>query len=192
MIKPLFENDLDRPPFFRDAAPLPSGGTRSRRAHVAAVALAAAGLTQMAAPFNGRAIATASQYVLRVDAEEGLRSARAADMPDGDKLALSWETYLRGLNSILQGGHARAVKRLWADLSRDTDRPVPQAGPGDEGLFTMSWDDGRRYCEIEVYEDGRYEWFYCDRETDDHTSSAGNHRRAVEAVSAYLDSLDLA
>ena len=194
MSEPVFPGPLERPEFFRRSEPLAAKGARSLGACAlvsAAVVTASLAGTLMPPP-NGATAATSGAYVFPSDESADNRRTTVEPESPQDKLELAWSAYRRDLNKVLPGPHAREVKRFWADLAREKNVPVPQAGPTEERGFSMSWDDGNRHCEVEIYRDGRYEWFYCDRGRDEHDGAIGSREQVLAAVSRHLALLSFA
>ncbi len=74
-----------------------------------------------------------------------------------------WSAYLRSLEGtrfpVGQVAHVRKVISALA-ASAGGRLPPPQAGPGDEGALMLVWDAAGSHLEIEVFVDGRWEWFH--------------------------------
>lgn len=85
-----------------------------------------------------------------------------------DSTEPEWERYLRDLAEPmgpLPGQRVRQIEVLWEGLRRQVEQnlPVPHAMASEAGEFVMTWDHGPHHFEIEVFPDGRYDWFYLDR-----------------------------
>ena len=109
-------------------------------------------------------------------------------LPEDEKLTLAWHHYLRDLGSVVGSPFARKVRQFWTDLEKEADFevPPPHAGPTEQESFVLSWDRGGQYCEVEMFFDGHFEWFYCNRQIDDFEGSEGGFQQAVAATEEYL------
>ena len=79
-----------------------------------------------------------------------------------------WNAYMASLAEGTVGlstMHARAVQSTWWKLWRKVGLPLrhPAAGPGGDLGFQMSWNTDRCYLDIDIAEDGTFEWFFKDR-----------------------------
>jgi hypothetical protein len=62
----------------------------------------------------------------------------------------------------------KQIRDLWGVLERSVGNvPYPYAILADDASFTMTWDKGSHHFEIEVSPEGRYGWFYMDRNSAD-------------------------
>jgi hypothetical protein len=82
----------------------------------------------------------------------------------------AWGQYLSGLAEPwgpLAAGCVQEIERLWECLRRQVpDRlGLPHAMATESGDLVMTWDRGSHHFEIEVFHDGRYDWFYLDRDS---------------------------
>jgi hypothetical protein len=90
----------------------------------------------------------------------------------------AWNDYLATLarpQGPLAEHHVRLVCGFWRQLRSLVNGafPLPQAGPTpDQGLL-MLWDRDRHHLEVEIYEDGTYDWFYRDRQTESYLGDEG-------------------
>jgi hypothetical protein len=80
-----------------------------------------------------------------------------------------WAEYLnilvrKGLFSV---HHISCVTSLRGKLERAIGKalPDPITQDAEDGALQMCWNYERRLMEIDVYEDGRYQWFFKNRET---------------------------
>ena len=85
-----------------------------------------------------------------------------------DNQDAAWDQYLRRLakpSGPLSVGNVQEIERLWDCLRRQVpDRlGFPHATATESGDLVMAWDRGSHHFEIEVFHDGRYDWFYLDR-----------------------------
>jgi len=90
-----------------------------------------------------------------------------------------WLYYLVGLEEKpveLPRKHARAVRALWRKLESCINDPIlpPIAGPGGELGFQMAWNYDEFYLDIDVSEEGEFEWFFLDRKTGKYKGSDDN------------------
>lgn len=88
-----------------------------------------------------------------------------------------WSIYLDSLEDepvSLSEKHACAVREVWGRITDEVDglgddnfRPLslPIAGPGGEQGFQVAWNTKRFYLDIDIAEDGSFEWYCLDRET---------------------------
>lgn len=100
-------------------------------------------------------------------------------------LRADWGRYLQGLSrrTGLPMKFQATANEFWAGLeSALGDVPIPRAGPTPQGSFIMSWDRGRHHFETEIFENGQFEWFYLDRETDYYEGQDGDCQAAVLAA----------
>lgn len=67
---------------------------------------------------------------------------------------------------------------VWQEV-KDT-LPMPNAGVGPDGELLYTWDKGAHHYEIEVFPDGRKEYFYMHRQT------GGTHEGAPETVARFF------
>jgi|GEM_PF-4257335 len=98
----------------------------------------------------------------------GLTAIRdESQYPCGKKqYAKSWKDYLKSLgkpDSEISKALAANVRMMWGGLKDVADPPT--AFPSENG-FTLAWDDGLGYLEIEIFPEGLYDWFYRSRDTD--------------------------
>ena len=100
--------------------------------------------------------------------------------PSGRERGLQarWNAYLATLaqpRGPLTAEHAESVKRFWRHLRslRSWNLPVPQAGPTEAPGFLLVWDRGRHHLEIEIYDDGTFDWFYRDRRDESYFGDDG-------------------
>jgi plasmid stabilization system protein ParE len=111
--------------------------------------------------------------VRRPPGRESVRSQeRANDTWD------RWNAYLASLaepEGPLSPEHASHVQRFWRNLRASAHGPlqVPQAGPTDGPGFLLVWDRHRHHLEIEIFEDGNYDWFYRDRDSESYQGDEG-------------------
>jgi len=75
------------------------------------------------------------------------------------KYATQWEQYLSALDSPV----AQEVRTIWSHLQ--SHLWAPEAAPTEEGGFRMVWDRGPHHLQVEALADGRYDWFYRNRES---------------------------
>jgi hypothetical protein len=84
--------------------------------------------------------------------------------------ALSWESFVGGLaqpKGPLTPTCAKQIRDLWSALERGAERVrPPHAAVTPAGGLSMTWDKGRHHFEIDVMPDGKYDWFYMDRESE--------------------------
>lgn len=77
-----------------------------------------------------------------------------------------WSAYLIDLDAKVDPSVAATAEQLWYNLKDQANRLAPpDASPTSDGGFIMSWSAGGRYLEIEVLNDGTYEWLYRERAT---------------------------
>ncbi len=184
----VFSGPLQEPWFLSSSEPLPTRGVRTRGALRLGVSIfLATGLTATAVSLSDGA--ATSHEATRVGVAIGTEhvAIETAGLPEEVILAASWANYRKKLNGVIPGPFAGRVRKLWSDLERETSCPIPHAGPTPQGSFIMSWDRDRHHLEVELFAEGRHEWFYCDRKTDFHEGSEGNRRQAVAAVASYLE-----
>lgn len=56
---------------------------------------------------------------------------------------------------------------LWSTLKREAGGVLtPYAVVTPEGGVSLTWDQGRHHFEIDVTSEGKYDWFYMDRESE--------------------------
>jgi hypothetical protein len=62
---------------------------------------------------------------------------------------------------------AKQVRDFWSAIERGAESvSPPYAAVTPEGGLSMTWDQGRHHFEIDVTSDGKYDWFYMDRESE--------------------------
>jgi hypothetical protein len=93
-----------------------------------------------------------------------------------------WHDYMKNLTSKpvgLSSQRQAAVFGLWSKLTRliGPDIPPPIAGPGGELGFHMAWNQNDFYLDIEIAEDGSFEWFYKNRATGEVRGSDNDRLR---------------
>lgn len=185
---PLFGDPLERSSFLRDSAPLPQGGDRTKGPiQIGLGIILATGLTATHLAYTE--VSASSRGYAEISISVGTENLvpRTTKMADRQPpLSDAWRNYLKSLNNILPGPYARSVRKLWSDLSRGVEQPIPHAGPTQQGSFILSWDAENHHFEIEVFGDNHFEWFYCDRASDVYEGAEGNRRQAVEAAQRYL------
>ncbi len=91
-----------------------------------------------------------------------------------------WRRYLINVEQpagALSPPAARGLKTLWRYLRTATNGrfTVPRAAPTQDHGIILSWEKVDHYLEIEIFDDGRYDWFYREEETGEYVS--GEDRR---------------
>lgn len=74
-----------------------------------------------------------------------------------------WQRYIKSLpmRHLATSAAAGTSERLWVQLAEEIERvSPPNASPTDEDGVLMSWTRNGHHLEIEVMNDGAYEWFY--------------------------------
>lgn len=99
-----------------------------------------------------------------------LLPAEEADPPQALTELESWRRYLGTIHLQpigLAASHADAIRRVWWLLEWMVGRPLraPVAGPGGDLGFQMSWSTEGFYLDLDIAEDGTFEWFFKDRGT---------------------------
>ncbi len=84
--------------------------------------------------------------------------------------APSWESYLRRIP--LSPMRVKQIRDLWAVLER-MGMQLPFATVTPSGEFSMAWDKGRHHFEVDLSDNGTYDWFYMDRESEDRAGEEG-------------------
>ncbi len=89
-----------------------------------------------------------------------------------------WNVYLSSLarpRGPLTSQHAKHVRRFWHSLRSQLspDLPVPQAGPTEAPGLLLVWDRDRHHLEVEIFQDGTYDWFYRDRRSEAYLGDEG-------------------
>ena len=123
---------------------------------------------------------TAGRHRAMVDCarEKGMNTTSAAKTPASRAPSRTADDYLTTLTrpeGPLAAHHVRLVCGFWQEL-RSSFRgafPVPQASPTPDLGLLMLWDRDRHHLEVEIYEDGTYDWFYRDRETESYLGDEG-------------------
>lgn len=185
----VFGDPLEEPKFLTGSQPLPQGGERTRTPfRLSLGVILATGLTTASLTYADGA--TASCGVVEVGVSVGT-TGRKIEVGNVvvRSLSTAWKSYLDNLKKVLPGHFARQVRKLWSDLSKSAEQPIPHAGPTQQGSFILTWDVGNQHFEIEVFPDNHFEWFYFDRETDMYEGAEGNRHRAVAAADEYLKRL---
>ncbi len=80
-----------------------------------------------------------------------------------------WLSYVRSLaaNRVVPQIVATNAEQMWRRLRPlALDIAIPDAAVTDSGTLFISWDRGVHHLEIELLPNGRYEWFYRNRDTD--------------------------
>ena len=91
--------------------------------------------------------------------------------PDREAIALAnaWDKYRRSLavpDGPLPASRAAQLETMWAAINQNIIFiPAPRAALAEDGTFVMSWNRGSHHFEIEMLEDGTFEWFYMERST---------------------------
>lgn len=86
--------------------------------------------------------------------------------------------------------HISAVFTRWDELSSYFDKQLslPLTQPTNAGNIQLAWDKGRHYVEVDILPDGRLEWFYRDRETNELDGTEEEPDSAIsEALVLRLD-----
>ncbi len=112
-----------------------------------------------------------------------LRRPTAESAPERD-----WRRYLEHLTSIgLATSHTEHVRCYWARLRHvlPTVR-IPAAGPTADGALQLAWDRGRHHVDLDIYADGRVDWFYLDRNTGETAGGEGTSSRVPDELHRYL------
>lgn len=82
----------------------------------------------------------------------------------------SWESFVRGLaqpQGPLTPIFAKQIRDLWRAIQAETGGiSAPYAAVTPQGGLSMTWDLGRHHFEIDATSEGRYDWFYMDRESE--------------------------
>ena len=101
-----------------------------------------------------------------------------------------WRIYIRGLaapSGPLSPYLVRQIETLWRALELTVPRaPSPHAAVTVDSGFSMTWDHGRHHFEVEIFSDGRYDWFYMDRES---SFRAGEEDRSAMILSPEMATL---
>ena len=87
-----------------------------------------------------------------------------------------WNLYLKSLarpEGPLTSRHAEYAVRFWHSLRSRFSVPLPQAGPTEAPGLLLVWDRGRHHLQIEIFEDGSYDWFYRDRRNETYLGEEG-------------------
>ena len=85
-----------------------------------------------------------------------------------------WETYLLNLDKIVSPAYAAVIRTFWSRLVEAVPNlPPPQAGPGGELGFCLAWDTPTLHVDMDLAEDGTWEWFYSRRDRDEYGGSDG-------------------
>lgn len=87
---------------------------------------------------------------------------------EAEHQAATWDQYLRSLaqpSGPLSLQQVHEIERLWDRLRRQMPDPfdLPCSTATESGKLVMTWDSGPHHFEIEGFPDGRYDWFYLDR-----------------------------
>lgn len=185
----LFDGPYRSPEFLRASPPLPARGLRNKGVETLKIGLLlATGLANSAALYLDSS--SGSERIDYVRMHDGvLQQVNSSAQLAEERLAVAWGGYLRDLSEHIPAVVARKVRRFWFDLARHGRFPPPRAAPINDESFIMSWDQGQRHIEVEIFAKGHLEWFYCDRGVDSYEGSEGSSRQAVVAVSDYLDRL---
>ena len=80
-----------------------------------------------------------------------------------------WLDYLRSLpaKGAISYVAENTAEKIWRKLRPLANNvSVPDAAVTNDGGLFMSWDRGAHHLEIELHPNGRYEWFYRNRSTD--------------------------
>ncbi|MBV9494774.1 MAG: hypothetical protein JOZ54_11060 [Acidobacteria bacterium] len=86
-----------------------------------------------------------------------------------------WQRYIRSLpmRHLATSAAASTSERLWIQIAEEVDQvSPPNASPTDENGVLMSWTRSGHHLEVEVMNDGTYEWFY--RHRASHTDDGGS------------------
>lgn len=98
----------------------------------------------------------------------------------------AWLNYLRSLRvrGVLSQLVANNAEQLWRLLrSLASNAAIPEAAVTDDGGLFMSWDRGVHHLEVEILPEGKYEWFYRNRQTD---SFGGDYNYPASALAPEL------
>ncbi len=89
---------------------------------------------------------------------EGLRTRRLKEY------AFEWMAYLSKLKEKPEyAALAPRVEDFWHWAS--TELWAPEATPTDEG-FLLAWDRDEHHLQVELFQNGSYDWFYRNRDDD--------------------------
>jgi hypothetical protein len=97
-----------------------------------------------------------------------------------------WSAYLAQLASRTRVSDRTAAlsRELWGALRRAHPTvPVPDAGPSEDGNFFLTLDTGQYFFEIEIRQDGTYDWFFKNRGTG---AYEGDERIPIPHIPALL------
>ena len=79
-----------------------------------------------------------------------------------------WERYLDRLSDEGVGvneAHVSAVRTFWHAVSGRLQRslPLPVTLPTERGAVQLAWNRGNYVVEVDIFQDGRFDWFFRDR-----------------------------
>ena len=125
------------------------------------------GLCLALAEYDSPAVVPSALLVTRIEttSTDTFQNTRSFDL--GSELA-SWELYLssaaaQGTFSIQQLETAREIwLRASAEIGRICPIPITQR-VGDDTL-EIAWDNGKRYVDAEIQHDGKFHWYFRDRD----------------------------
>lgn len=195
--KPCFEGPLQNREFLSvTEKPVTPLGTRSTN-RTTTIVLAIT--TTLIFSVNVKSVATsgsggfsAPARVKEINTHPGIVPSEVSGTQD---LNREWLAYIHNLSR--ETGLPRVFEDLviefWDQLTEKTHRvvPIPVAGPTPQDSFMLSWNRGRHHFEVEVFSEGRFEWFYRDRKTDQFEGAEGISPEAVVAARNYLQRLVL-
>ena len=105
----------------------------------------------------------------------------------------AWNVYLLNLSrqTGLPAMFEENAQSLWADLAEAASFlvPIPQAGPTAQDSFILSWNRSQWHFEIEIFADGRFEWFYRDRRSGVHAGAEGTRAEVVGVAIKHLEQI---
>jgi len=87
-----------------------------------------------------------------------------------DRQIGSWNLYLEALKASGSSRDEQVsfVRDFFLQIRETIDDkfPLPHAGPTPDGAFQLVWDRGSHHIDIDIYQDGTFEWFYSNRLTN--------------------------
>lgn len=88
-----------------------------------------------------------------------------------------WLSWLAAMLPKLTSEQSVTIMLVWlAMLEIDQNFPAPEASI-EENCFWMAWDAGKLHLDLEIGKDGKFDWFFRNRETSDY---AGNDNDSDE------------